>query len=80
MTGREGKEVTGSVQCCAVNQCDCGKASMTDHEGKEITCSVQYFAANESECGNDSMTGHEGNRGYRFSTMLCCGKISLRQG
>ena len=34
MTGHEGKEVTGSVQCCAVNKCHCGKASMTVHEGK----------------------------------------------
>ena len=29
MTIQEGKQVTGSVQCCAVNKCDCGKASMT---------------------------------------------------
>ena len=34
MTIHEGKQVTGSVQCCAVNECDCGKASMIVHKGK----------------------------------------------
>ena len=28
------KEVTDSVQYFAVNECGCGKASMTGHEGK----------------------------------------------
>ena len=72
MTGHGGKEVTGSVQCCAVNESDCGKASMTGHEGKEVTCVVQYCAINESDCGKASMTGHEGKRGDRFSAVLCC--------
>ena len=34
MTGDEGKEVTSSLQYCAVNKSPCGKASMTGHEGK----------------------------------------------
>ena len=46
MTGHEGKEVTGSVQCYAVNKSDCGKASRTSHEGKELIGLVQYFAVN----------------------------------
>ena len=40
MTGHEGKQVTGSVQYCAVNKSHCGKASMTVHEGKQVTGSV----------------------------------------
>ena len=40
------KEVTGSVQFCAVNKSHCGKANMTGHEGKYVTGSVQYFAIN----------------------------------
>ena len=48
MTGHEGKEVTGSLQCCAVNESDCGKASMTGHEGKQVTGSVQYSTVNKS--------------------------------
>ena len=54
------KEVTGSVQYFAVNESDCGKASMTGREGKEVTCSVVYFAINESDCGKANMTSHEG--------------------
>ena len=34
MTGHEGKQVIGSVQYSAINECHCGKASMTGHEGK----------------------------------------------
>ena len=34
MIDHEGKEVTGSVQYSAVNECHCGKANMTSHEGK----------------------------------------------
>ena len=34
MTGHEGKEVTGSLQYCAVNKSPCGMASITGHEGK----------------------------------------------
>ena len=34
MIGDEGKEVTNSVQYCAVNKTPCGKARMTGHEGK----------------------------------------------
>ena len=41
MTGDEGKEVTGSLQYCAVNKSPSGKASMTGDEGKEVTGSVQ---------------------------------------
>ena len=36
MIGDEGKEVTGSVQFCAVSKSPHGKASMTGHEGKEV--------------------------------------------
>ena len=42
MTGHEGKQVTGSVQYCAINKSPCGKASMTGHEGKEAIGLVQY--------------------------------------
>ena len=48
MIGHEGKQVTGSVQYCAVNKSPCGQASMTGHEGKEVTSSMQYCAVNES--------------------------------
>ena len=51
MTGHEGKEVTGSVQCCAVNKSDCRKASMTDHERKEVTSSMHYSTVSKSDCG-----------------------------
>ena len=34
MTGDEGKEVTGSLQYCAVNKSPNGKASMTGYERK----------------------------------------------
>ena len=34
MIGHEGKEVPGSVRCCAVNECHCCTASITGHEGK----------------------------------------------
>ena len=37
MTGDEGKEVTRSVQYCAVNKSCYGKASMTGDEGKQVT-------------------------------------------
>ena len=40
MTGHEGKGVTCSVQCYAINESDCGKASMTDREAKEVIGSV----------------------------------------
>ena len=40
MTGDEGKEVTGSLQYCAVNKSPCGMASITGHEGKEVTGSL----------------------------------------
>ena len=40
MTGDEGKEVTGSLQYCAVNKSPCGQASMTGDEGKEVTGSL----------------------------------------
>ena len=40
MTRHEGKEVTSSLQYCAINKSSCGKASMTGHEGKEVTGSA----------------------------------------
>ena len=48
MTGDEGKEVTGSVQYCAVSKSPCGQASMTGDEGKDATGSLQYCAVNKS--------------------------------
>ena len=48
MIVHEGKEVTGSVQCCAINKSHCGKASMIVHEGKEVTGSVHYSAMERS--------------------------------
>ena len=51
MTGDEGKEVTVSLQYCAVNKSPCGKASMTGDEGKDVTGSAQYYAVNKSPCG-----------------------------
>ena len=44
MRGHEGKEVTGSMQCCAINKHDCGKASRIGHEGKEVIGSLQCCA------------------------------------
>ena len=41
MIGHEVKEVTGSVQYCAVNKSPCGKANMISHEVKEVTGSAQ---------------------------------------
>ena len=46
MAGHEGKQVTCSVQYFAVNESDCGKASMTSCEGKEVTDLVQCYAIN----------------------------------
>ena len=40
MTGDEGKEVTGSLQYCAINKSPYEKASMTGHEGKQVTGSA----------------------------------------
>ena len=54
MTGHEGKEVTSSVQYCALNKSPYGMVSMTRHEGKEVTGSVQYCALNKSPCGKAS--------------------------
>ena len=51
MTGQGGKQVTGSVQYCAVNKSPCGMANVTGHEGKEVTGSVQYCAGNKSPYG-----------------------------
>ena len=72
MTGHEGKDVRGLVQCYAINKSDCDKASRIGHEGKEVTGSVQYSAVNKSDYGKASMIGHEGKRGYRFSAVFCC--------
>ena len=59
MTGHERKEVTGSLQYCAINKSPSGKASMTGHEGKEVTGSLQYCAINKSPCRKASMTGRD---------------------
>ena len=66
------KEVTGSLQYVTVNECDCGKASMTGHEGKEVKDPVQCCVVNKGHCGKAKMTGQEGKRGYRFTAVLCC--------
>ena len=71
MTTHEGKEVTGSVECCAVNKCQCGKASMTGREKKEVTSSVQCCAINKCDYGKTSMISHEEKRGYRFTAVFC---------
>ena len=82
MTGHEGKEVTGSVQYCAINKSPCGKATMTGHEGKEVIGSLQYCAVNKSRCGKASMTGDEGKE-VTGSLQYCavnksrCGKASM---
>ena len=62
MTGNEGKEVTDSVQYCAVNKCPSGKASMTGDEGKEVIGSLQYCAVNKSPSGKANMKGDEEKR------------------
>ena len=36
ITGDEGKQVTGSVQYCAVNKSHCAKVSITGDEGKQV--------------------------------------------
>ena len=46
MTGHERREVTSSVQYFAINESDCGKASMAGREGKEVIGSVQCYAVN----------------------------------
>ena len=71
MTGDEGKEVTGSLQCCAVNKSPSGKASMTGQEGKQVKGSAQYCAKNKSPCGKASMTGDEGKQ--VTGLVQCCG-------
>ena len=42
MTGHEGKQVTGSLQYCAVNKSPCGQASMIGDEGNrlQVHCSI----------------------------------------
>ena len=62
MIGDEGKQVTGSLQHCAINKSPCGKASMTGHDGKQVTGSVQYCVVNKSHYGKASMIGHEGKQ------------------
>ena len=54
------KEVTGSMQCCAINKCHCGKASLIGPQGEEATGSVQCCAINKYHSGKASMTIHEG--------------------
>ena len=48
MTDDEGKEVTGSLQYCAVKKSPCGQATMTGDKGKEVTSSPQYCAVNKA--------------------------------
>ena len=78
MTGDEGKQVTGSLQYCAVNKSPSGKASMTGHEGKEVTGSAQYFAVNKSPSGKASMTSHEGKE--VTGLVQCCGVERIHEG
>ena len=56
MTGHEGKEVTGSLQYCAVNKSPCGQASMTGHEGKWVTGLVQCCGVERIHEGKPSVT------------------------
>ena len=56
MTSHEGKEVTGSVQYCAIKQSPCGKASITGHEGKEVTGLVQCSGVERIHEGKPSVT------------------------
>ena len=58
MTGDEGKEVTGSLQYCAINQSPCGKASMTSDEGKQVTSLVQCCGVERIHEGKPSTTVH----------------------
>ena len=46
MIGHEVRGVTSSVQDFAINESDCGKASMIGREGKEIIGSVQCYVVN----------------------------------
>ena len=55
-SGHEGKEVTGSVQCSAMERFHLGKASMTVHEGKQDTGLVQCCAVEIFHEGKASMT------------------------
>ena len=56
MIGHEGKQVTGSVQYCAISKSPCGKASMTGHEGKQVTGLVQCCGVERIHEGKSSMT------------------------
>ena len=82
MTGDEGKQVTGSLQYCAINKSPSGKASMTSQEGKQVTGSAQYCAVKQSPYGKASMTGDEGKQ-VKGSVQYCavnqspCGKVSV---
>ena len=60
MTGRERKEVTGSVQCCVVEIFHSDKAIMIVPEGKEVRGSVQCCAMEIFHSGKANMTVHEG--------------------
>ena len=55
MTGHEGKQVTGSVQYCAVNKSHSGKASMTTDEGKQVIGSVQCCGVERFHEGKPSV-------------------------
>ena len=55
MTSHDGKEVTSSVQYCAVSKSPCGKPSMTGHEGKQVTGLVQCCGVERIPKGKTSM-------------------------
>ena len=55
MTSHEGKEVTGSVQYCAINNLPV-EASMTGDEGKQVTGLVQCCGVETIHEGKPSVT------------------------
>ena len=56
MIGHEGKQVTDSLQYCAVNKSPCGQASMIGHEGKQVTGLVQCCGVERFHEGKPSVT------------------------
>ena len=78
MTGHEGKEVTSSVQYCAINKSPSRKTNMTGQEGKQVIGSMEYRAVNKSHCGKANMTGHEGK--HVIGLVQCCGVERIHAG
>ena len=56
ITGHEGKQVTGSVQYCAVNLSPCGMASITGQGGKQVTGLVQCCGVERIHEGKPNVT------------------------